>query len=43
MADWATFCAALVGDVVPIEPTWQKRDGRKLVFETLAAIQSDHA
>jgi integrase len=43
MADWATFCAALVGDVVPIEPTWRKRDGRKLVFETLAAIQSDHA
>jgi integrase len=43
MADWATFCAALVGDVVPLEPTWRKRDGRKLVFETLAAIQSDHA
>jgi integrase len=43
MADWATFCAALVGDVVLLEPTWRKRDGRKLVFETLAAIQSDHA
>jgi integrase len=25
MADWATFCAALVGDVVLLEPTWRKR------------------
>jgi integrase len=33
MADWATFCAAPVGDVVPLEPSWRKRDGRKLVFE----------